>query len=552
MPRDGSTNVYTQPFPDVVADTTIESLVYNGFTHDVETDLNAVRPIVAGGTGANNAHDALIAFGGEEAYQLVSNYDSHPFASGSFHSMPSATGSPVDGHYFVGLAYRFSGLATSTIVLEARDMSTGTNPPPLYVRSLVTGGTWSAWHRDGTLVVTDGIGIAGEDADMFFGIKGTGATARFVVNSESDATGLDLLNVFKAGSASLNATNTNSTLYLNKGQTGYTSNITSTMAAKNRWSLVLGDVGGETGSNIGSNFSLDRYDDAGALLGAAFAIRRDNANAAFANALNVAGALTVAGVATFDNAATFNNTMNIAGFITTADGAGFASDIFVGTGAADAKITFGNVSSTNNITYTSLNCTFNAAGYYFPGGNVNMLNASFGYNTTAVTQYFCTGAHYMTVDSTSGFYFSTAVVTGSNVRINAAGSGTLFFGSGGTAYLQYYSPDNEYYLNGSPINIVTPTKGTHAATKAYADTHLATAMQRIEALETRLDAAVTAARNALQTAPDALTEAVVALLEGLQPVPLGALPPPAPLAVPPPVGVIPPDYLPPTPPAPTV
>ena len=62
MPRDGS-NVYTQPFPNVVDGTTIESAVYNGFTNDVALDLNTPRPIVAGGTGANNAADAAANLG---------------------------------------------------------------------------------------------------------------------------------------------------------------------------------------------------------------------------------------------------------------------------------------------------------------------------------------------------------------------------------------------------------------------------------------------------------------------------------------------------------
>jgi hypothetical protein len=57
MPRDGSGN-YTQPFPNVVDGTILDTAVYNGFTHDVETDLNAPRPVVAGGTGANNATSA--------------------------------------------------------------------------------------------------------------------------------------------------------------------------------------------------------------------------------------------------------------------------------------------------------------------------------------------------------------------------------------------------------------------------------------------------------------------------------------------------------------
>jgi len=58
MPRDGS-GIYTRPpGTNAVPDTTIESSKYNGNVADVETDLNAPRPIIAGGTGANNAVDA--------------------------------------------------------------------------------------------------------------------------------------------------------------------------------------------------------------------------------------------------------------------------------------------------------------------------------------------------------------------------------------------------------------------------------------------------------------------------------------------------------------
>jgi hypothetical protein len=62
MPRNGS-GIYSQPFPNVVPDTTIESAVYNGFTRDVETDLNAPRPVNAGGTGSSSAAGALTNLG---------------------------------------------------------------------------------------------------------------------------------------------------------------------------------------------------------------------------------------------------------------------------------------------------------------------------------------------------------------------------------------------------------------------------------------------------------------------------------------------------------
>ena len=47
----------------MVSGTTIESLVYNGQVDDVTQDLNWPRPIVAGGTGANNAADAAANLG---------------------------------------------------------------------------------------------------------------------------------------------------------------------------------------------------------------------------------------------------------------------------------------------------------------------------------------------------------------------------------------------------------------------------------------------------------------------------------------------------------
>jgi hypothetical protein len=63
MPRNGS-GVYTlPPGTEGIPDTTIESGKYNSFVGDVQTDFNAPRPIVAGGTGAASAAGALTALG---------------------------------------------------------------------------------------------------------------------------------------------------------------------------------------------------------------------------------------------------------------------------------------------------------------------------------------------------------------------------------------------------------------------------------------------------------------------------------------------------------
>ena len=122
----------------------IESTKYNGFVADVTQDLNLPRPIVAGGTGANNAHDALINLKGEEALQVVTNYDTHLFVSGSFYSAAGATGAPNAGSAFAGIVYLWTNSNTEVIV-EARDL----NDPirqvgPVYVRHKA-GGVWGAW-----------------------------------------------------------------------------------------------------------------------------------------------------------------------------------------------------------------------------------------------------------------------------------------------------------------------------------------------------------------------------------------------------------------------
>ena len=90
MPRDGS-ETYVLPDPSVVADTTIESAIYNNFTNDVAQDLNWPRPIVAGGTNATSALQARANLGVPVASQIVTNYDSHVFEAGFFSSAALAT-----------------------------------------------------------------------------------------------------------------------------------------------------------------------------------------------------------------------------------------------------------------------------------------------------------------------------------------------------------------------------------------------------------------------------------------------------------------------------
>ena len=141
MPRDGSDIYYIPPGTEGIPDSTIESIKYNTFIADVEQDLNHPRPIVAGGTGASTAEDALLELSGEMAYQVVTNFDSYVYTPGSFYADSAATGAPVAGHPFAGIVYQ-ANLA-GDLVVEARDLTNGV----IYVR-ISSSGVWSTWGVD--------------------------------------------------------------------------------------------------------------------------------------------------------------------------------------------------------------------------------------------------------------------------------------------------------------------------------------------------------------------------------------------------------------------
>jgi microcystin-dependent protein len=142
MPRDGSDIYHIPPGTLGIPDTTIESNKYNAFVLDIQQEANTPRPIVAGGTGSSNPDAALASLSGEKASQIVTNFDSYVWVSGSFSSAISAISAPVALHAFSGIAYVTDG---NNAVVEARDMTDVNNV--LYVR-VKTAGVWSAWVTD--------------------------------------------------------------------------------------------------------------------------------------------------------------------------------------------------------------------------------------------------------------------------------------------------------------------------------------------------------------------------------------------------------------------
>jgi len=63
-------------------------------------------------------------------------------------------------------------------------------------------------------------------------------------------------------------------LYLNKTGSGSQAIIRGQMGGLDRWRVYLGDTIVESGSNAGSNFAIQRYDDTGAVLGIPLSINR--------------------------------------------------------------------------------------------------------------------------------------------------------------------------------------------------------------------------------------------------------------------------------------
>jgi len=141
-PRDGSGVYHTPAGTDGVPDTTISSSAYNANVHDVETDLNTARPIVAGGTGATSADAALNSLSAEKAKQVVTDFNTMTWISGSFYAGIGQANGPVSGHAFAGLAYYNDA---SNLVVQARDITDAAHM--VYYR-IQTGGTWGSWTVD--------------------------------------------------------------------------------------------------------------------------------------------------------------------------------------------------------------------------------------------------------------------------------------------------------------------------------------------------------------------------------------------------------------------
>jgi hypothetical protein len=234
-------------------------------------------------------------------------------------------------------------------------------------------------------------------------------------------------------------------LVLNKTAGASDSVVSGAFNGKLRWLLDLASNASETGSNVGSDFIINRYDDAGGYLATAFSIYRSSGLAAFASSLNVNGVLTSTG----NIAAPYAEIGSMS-----AAGPAFIDLHSSGTGS-DYDVRF--ISYNGSATAGLGDLTIYAGSTNFS----NSVRSNAGFFTAANA-----GIYYEVGNTVRGFWdggsiqFSHQMRGMSNILAQAnmytgyanAASGTLYFGNNGTKYLQC---DGTNYFFGSGGTVYT-------------------------------------------------------------------------------------------------
>lgn len=103
-------------------------------------------------------------------------------------------------------------------------------------------------------------------------LRSVNATS-IALNNKADGSGKDTLTVDNLGNVTINGTGSGQ-LGLNKAASGQYALIRGFTATKLRWDIWMGDATAESGSNVGSDFGIARYNDAGSYLGTSLIINR--------------------------------------------------------------------------------------------------------------------------------------------------------------------------------------------------------------------------------------------------------------------------------------
>lgn len=254
MPRDGS-GAYTLPVGNpVVSGTLIESYWANSTLSDIAVQLNNVltRDGVLGPILPLKLVDGAVAtpglaFNSEPGLGIYrSGTGTIRFAAINANTMELNASSGTNT--YLGLFPRLPGSASSSkLILSNQPLSTP--------------------DRSDLVIESSPANVSFTSVPV-----GTNTIRPFIYSAEHHR-----FNLAGSGWAAFVAASPNSTrLWLDKGGVGSFTDIVGAKGGANRWGLSLGDSTLESGSNVGSNFYIARYADAGSLLSVPISIPRNN------------------------------------------------------------------------------------------------------------------------------------------------------------------------------------------------------------------------------------------------------------------------------------
>lgn len=135
----------------------------------------------------------------------------------------------------------------------------------------------------------DPTGVSGDAFDMDNMVEGADAKVMTAAERTAIANALDKTGDTMTGALTIAPASGWSQLTLKKPASGQASAILSTTNGSARWQLSLASAGAESGSDAGSDFILDSYDDSGSWIGGALTITRSDLSANFGGTLSEMG-----------------------------------------------------------------------------------------------------------------------------------------------------------------------------------------------------------------------------------------------------------------------
>ena len=274
-------------------------------------------------------------------------------------------------------------------------------------------------------------GLQFTQQDLGFGVNG----AQWVWNDKADFTGANVLTVSKTGATfNLKSPAGNAIIYLDKADKtvgAFQCGIQGRMNGLVRWNMTLADGVTETGSgNTGSNFVLNRYDDAGTGGAPALMINRATKRVDFYSDVWTTGAVTAG-----------TTVQSLQNFVATSTICNLSP-----TGAGTINLRPGGVGVTTGQTTIDSAGSMNVAGGVGAGATVSSGNGIFVSGTTgAYLSAQSGGTVYLrpnnsttgqtTIDSAGAMTVASSIVTAANLNAGSVNVGT-YSATGATAGIQ--------------------------------------------------------------------------------------------------------------------